>query len=438
MRRTAKHLRGLRIALGQLLAVGCTLLQLSPCVAVAVEPSVELFGGHLQRTVRELESCHMVAAVRWNGRDQVLFYDLWLSGDHAQLRATRGDGAPGGNWWDDTHFDPLAEPLTASNVDSVPGIKFCLRPDSEVRWAYSRLSRQKTAPYPSLYTLSGTAMEPPGFPFVPLLTLNRSWSTQKSGWPAINLVAERPMKGWRLIGSANINRRPTYIVEIDQGPGAIVDLRRHKGKLKITSIWRVWFAADQGHLPIRIEATVRYSFGGKDYLSDRSQSAVPSNIVYEANDLFEFEAGLWFPRSGIQQAYVGSPQDPIAFDPDKIADSLLANDKFIDEQQYVLKSKHEWRVIKLNKIAPTDALWFDPPTGAKVHNLDVNSVYIQGVSESESRRILGKVKAEDLENQGTHSSGRQFVRWALIGLNAVVVAFLATYLIVRKRPASNE
>ena len=164
-------------------------------------------------------------------------------------------------------------------------------------------------------------------------------------------------------------------------------LKRHEGSLTFTPILICWFSTT-AKLPLKITSSVRYGFGGKDYAYERA-SGMPPFVVYEATDFKNAFAELWFPYAGTQRTYVPDYERVKTFDADSVVDAILADGKYIDTDPYLLSTKREWKVLKLESLSRGTDLWFDPPDGVAVRDVDTNTFRIAGKSDEDSLKILG-------------------------------------------------
>jgi hypothetical protein len=385
--------------------------------------------------MRKLDSCHIVAVNRGNQDSlqttkpgdppPVMFLDIWMSGDDAQFRLTRSTGGRQ-EWWVDSTFRPLMAPLTAGDLESVPGMKVCLRPKGDFLWAEARFVNQtSSSPFKTLYSRS-TSLRPTQVFYLPLLHLNRSWARgQRGAWLAVNHLVEGPVASWRLLGREKRAGVDTIVFEIPDAQVSQVSLRRYTDTLSFTQTWKAWFSTNpsEGYFPRRMERSIRYVFRGKEYRYERSQASVPSSVVFEANGIAEVEPGVWYPRYGRQDSFYPTPASKLPFDPDRIVDKLLSEGKFVDDEQYVLTTSREWRLLDLKLIEPTHDLWFEPPRESCVLNVDTDARFVAGVSETESTRRLGTPHAG--KRLQLSSRGGSSLWWILISLNVVIALVLA-------------
>jgi len=403
----------------------------------------QTFRGALEQTVRKLDNCHIVVANRGDQTKlnststpgKATFLDIWLCGDQAQFRLIPSTDL-NDPWWDGDTFKPSSAPLTSDNLDSLPGLKACVRPRGDYCWAESRqISKNLNAPYPSLYSCSKSILPTQVF-YVPLVDLNRAWSSpsRRGIWFALNHVIQQPLKFWKVISSERLNGVDAIIVEVDKKPTVKLELDRYEKPLSITPVWKVWFSAspDDGYFPLRIENSMRYEFRGSEFRLETSPSS-PSSLVFEAQEITKFDEGLWFPRKGKEETYSFDPATAVAFNPDRIVDEFLDKGRYYVDKKKVITTRREWYVFDLQTIDPASELWFDPPKGVCVHDVDSDTHFIAGVSEEESRKILELDLPNGMQPVDLASPKNSPWHWLFIGVNVVIVAVLAIRVINRRR-----
>jgi hypothetical protein len=224
------------------------------------------------------------------------------------------------------------------------------------------------------------------------------------------------------------------VVEVAFGRPYPTPLQRYKDPLLFTPVWKVWFSSNpgDGYLPLRVEAGVRYGFRGREFTYERPSPLAPSTSVYEVSEIHKFGDGLWYPRQGKEERFTADPNGKVAFDPDGIVDQFLSTGKYIDNEKYILSARRQWRVLKLDQIEPTEDLWFDPPNGSCVHDVDTEARFIEGASPEESARILGTGVSNEVRPSDLSMKTNPW-RWLFIVGNIAVVAILAVRLCIKRR-----
>ena len=363
-------------------AVGLSMLLLSgidPAPGDAVD--CRIIRDAFLAVAREYEHCQVALAKRGDltamaGQaptpPPLQFFDIWMVGEAVQVLQLQGEPGASDPWWQG--YTPRIAPVTTDLLDADEGRKTCARPAGNVLWAdHFVLPEGRRDQYPSVYSTSSTIRSVAPL-FVPLLELNRRWSeeTNRVEWPAVNEVVLAPIENWRLVGRERLDGQPVIKVEVDRTTPVEFTLKRHESPLTFIPIYTCWFSEEHGYQPVRIESSVRYRYKGKDYSYERA-AGKERLIVYVAGDFQKSGNAPWFPMSGSQRHY-GSGPKPVPFDPDYIADELEAKGKFVDDEDYLLMTSREWRVLKLEKIPASTETWFEPPDGAAVRNMDTNSI----------------------------------------------------------------
>jgi thiol-disulfide isomerase/thioredoxin len=192
----------------------------------------------------------------------------------------------------------------------------------------------------------------------------------------VNAIARLPLSAWHLVGDDKLEDEDAILVEIHQNDPVAIPLKRHEGDLVVTQMYLVWFAKSYGMMPLRIEQSMRYGFQGRDYRLERRSDGL-AYLVYEASDFMQF-GDVWVPRKGQQNSYQEKEQSQQGFDPDGIADKLLAEGKMRFPGELQLGYGYEWRIIELEHIDPKLNLWFEPQEGAEVVNMETHKRYVQG------------------------------------------------------------
>jgi hypothetical protein len=422
--------------------------------------TAELLQAKLLEVARTLRDCHLVVATRQENRaydhdgkffvdsspeggsTQVSFFEVWFSGDDAQIQMRTQLGTGPGTaqpWWSEVPMAPSPSPLQSADLLQTDRFVAFLRGNGEHLFAEFRpIPPTRPAPTPGLYSRSrshGVTSEP----FVPLVGLQRSWRLPlgRGGWPVVDQLAERPLAHWRVVRTEMRDNKELLYVEVAlQDTPAEFPLKKRPGTLALWPIWRVWFAPQEGLAPVRVERSARYVFDGREFLLEFGKSTAPV-FVYEASDFFQIRPGVWFPRSGKEETCVRSPAaPPISFDPDRMVDKLLAQNGYVVEDPYVLMGRKEWRVLSLTLIPPRDDLWVEPPDGVSVYDLNTDRYHVQGKTDEESDKILGIVREPRVPREGGPALRRHIWTIVFVVLNAVAIcAFLLRRVIVRRRPS---
>ncbi len=306
----------------------------------------------------------------------VVFKEMWMHDKSAQLYMDwHGDGG-GEKWW--TGFKSITGPLTTDHLGTLPGLMACVDMTRELPYADSRIF--KDAPEGkrlTLHTVSESTSLVANL-FVPLIDLNKPWipSNRLNGSPVVNAIAGRPLSAWHLTGDAKLGDDDAFLVEIYQQDPVAIPLTRHTSELVLTPMYLVWFAKSYGMMPLQIEHSMGYKFQGQDYRLERRKDGL-GYLVYEASNFEQF-ADVWVPRKGQQSSYQAKEKSQRAFDPDGIADQLLAKGKVSFPDELELAYRYEWRIIELEPIDPDVNLWFEPQDGAEVFNMDTHQRFVQG------------------------------------------------------------
>jgi hypothetical protein len=421
----------------------------------------ELLQAKLLEVARTLRDCHLVVVTRQENRvfrrdgklfvdsspeggsTQVSFFEVWLSGDDAQIQMRTQLGTGPGTaqpWWSEVPMAPSPSPLQSADLLQTDRFVAFLRGNGEHLFAEFRpMPPTRPAPTPGLYSRSrshGVTSEP----FVPLVGLQRSWRLPRGrgGWPVVDLLAERPLAHWRVVRTEMRDNKELLYVEVaSQDKPNEFPLKTRRGTLAVWPIWKVWFSLDERLAPVRLEDSARYVFDGREFPLEYEKPAAPL-IVYEASDFFQIRPGVWFPRSGKQEQYRRSPDAPPSapFDPDRLVDKLLAQNRKFVQTPYVLANRKEWRVLSLTLIPPRDDLWVDPPDGVSVHDLNTDRYHVQGKTDEESDKILGIVREPRVPREGGPALRRHIWPVVFVVLNAVAIcAFLLRRLVLRKHPS---
>jgi hypothetical protein len=314
----------------------------------------------------------------------VTFKEVWMHGRSAQMRmVTRDDDEKVRPWW--SGFEAIGRPLTSADLASAPGVKQCADMSRELVFADSRplspgqlgSGQGGSGSGDKRRTLHSVSKAPHFISnvFVPLMEGDKPWvpDQMRSGLTVVDHMTRQPLSRWRVLGEETLGGEPTVLAEIAQQEAVSMPLKRHTGELSMTQGYLGWFSKTHGMLPVRIEQTMRYGFGGREYRMERRPDG-KAPLVYAAADFAAFRE-TWVPREGSQTLYVPkgySPTKAEKFDPDAIVDQLLANGtaRFPGERE--IGYRREWKILSLGPIDPSLKLWFEPQPGAEVVNTETN------------------------------------------------------------------
>jgi hypothetical protein len=307
----------------------------------------------------------------------VVFKEVWMHGRSAQVRMEiRDDDEKTQPWW--TGFKSLGHPVMSGDLASVSGVKECVDMARELVFADSRLL--SPGPDRKPRTLHSVSKSPHFISslFVPLVEGDKPWilAQVRGGLTVADHISRQPLSRWRVLGEETLEGEPSVLAEIAQQEAVAVPLMRHKGELSLTQGYLAWFSKPHGLMPVRIEQTMRYGFGGKEYrLERRPDGKAP--LVYVAADFVRFR-DVWVPRVGSQTLYLPkeySPTKPAAFDADELVDKLVAAGagRFPGERE--IGYRREWKVLELGPIDPSLNLWFEPQPRAEVLNTETKQRY---------------------------------------------------------------
>lgn len=308
----------------------------------------------------------------------VRFKEVWMHSQSAQARTIWRENGNDVRWW--TGFESLDGPITTAHLTTVPGNKCCVDLSKFLIFADSRqLSDTTDGQSRTLHSVGRNAMNAP-FLFVPLVELDKPWipSSRIGGSPIANDIARRPLSDWRVLGEEKLGEEDVVVAEIALQDAFAVPLTRHSGKLELIPVYVAWFAKKYGWMPLRIEQSMRYRLDGHEYILERVPDG-KSSLVYEASGFTKF-GNTWIPRIGRQCLYLPVEKVEQAFDPDALAETLLANGKMTIQGPFQVGYSYEWRILKIEHIDPTLNLWFEPQAGAEVYNMDTQKRYVQGDS----------------------------------------------------------
>ena len=306
----------------------------------------------------------------------VAFKQMWMHASSAQVRIIQLENRNEEEWW--TGFDSIKGPLTTGHLASLPGFKACVDMSREIAFANS-IIRDET-PEGTYRTVHSLSQKPRMIfnLFVPLFELDKPWisADRQAGSPVINAICRLPLSAWHIIGDEKLAGEDTILVEIDQHDTVKIPLSRHEGTLSFTQVYRVWCARKYGMMPTRIEQSTRYGLQGRHYRQEPRADGL-ALLVYEASDFTQFD-DVWVPRIGRQNSYQAKEPSQQGFDPDSIAEKLLAEGKASFSDELKLGYGYEWKILNLEHIDPELNLWFEPQAGAEVINMDTHKRSVQG------------------------------------------------------------
>jgi thiol-disulfide isomerase/thioredoxin len=360
----------------------------------------------------------------------VVHKEIWAHGQSAQARIDWRENGNGESWWEG--FRTHDKPLTSADLETLPGLKLCFDRRRSLAWADSRPlgpSDPKT-----LHSVSKSPHWPVGF-FLPLLTLDKPWGAPalESWSPIVNRLASRPLASWKVVGEERLETIECVKAEINIQDPVAIPLKRHAGDLTLRPIYLAWFAKAHGLMPVRVEQSGRYGFGGRDYALVRTVDRL-AHLVYEASD-FRLAAGIWMPYSGRQATYHSIDNNAAAnqFDPDALVDKLLAEGKCRWDDKLQESMSQEWRILSMKSIDPALELWFEPQRGAAIHNVDTDERAVQGdplatkkfAEEYQAIKALIGKPAPDFPKGAAWLNGEPLTWQALRG-KVVILDFWAT------------
>lgn len=306
----------------------------------------------------------------------VAFKQMWMHASSAQVQIVSLETRNEEEWW--TGFDSIKGPLTAGHLASLPGYKACVDLSREIVFADSRIRFE--APDGTYRTIHSVSQKPrlTSNLFVPLIEFNKPWipDNRQASSPVVNAICQLPLSLWHVVGDEKLLGEETIVVEIDQQDTIKIPLSRHEGTLNFTQFYRVWCARKYGMMPLRIEQSMRYGLQGRDYRLEPRADGL-ALLVYEASDFTQF-GDVWVPRVGRQTTYQAKEPSPQGFDPDSIAEKLLAEGKARFDDALKVGYEYEWKILKLEHIDPEMNLWFDPQQGAEVINMDTHKRSVTG------------------------------------------------------------
>jgi thiol-disulfide isomerase/thioredoxin len=324
----------------------------------------------------------------------VVFKEVWMHGRTAQVHLVFRQDSPADRWW--TGFDAINRPLTTADLASVPGVKVCVDMSRDLVSADSRPMRPGPDGKPrTLHSLSNKLPHFPSNLFVPLVEFDKPWNSPRlaGGWPVADQILRRPLSNWHVLAEESMDGEEAILAEIAQHDAFTVTLKRHAGGLSMTQGYLVWFSKKHGLVPLRVEQTMRYGYGGREYRLERRPDGKGS-LVYVASDFVRFR-DVWVPRVGSQTLNVPkeySPTKSQKFDPDALVDNLLAEGAARFPGEMEIGYRLEWRILSMEPIDPSLNLWFEPQPGAEVLNLETQKRYIVGDAVA-SARFAAREKA---------------------------------------------
>jgi thiol-disulfide isomerase/thioredoxin len=307
------------------------------------------------------------------------FKEVWMHGRSAQVRMVVRQDSPADRWW--TGFEALGRPVTSADLAFVSGVKECVDMSRELVFADSRLMRPGPDRKPR--TLHSVSKSPHFIsnPFVPLVEYNKPWNSPRlaGGWPVGDQILQRPLSYWHVLGEETMDGEEAILAEVAQHDPVTLTLERHPGGLSLTQGDLVWFSKKHGLMPLRVERTMRYGYGGREYRLERRADGQALS-VYVATDFVRFR-DAWVPRVGSQTAYMPkdySPTKSQKFDFDGLVDKLLAEGAARFPGEMEIGYRREWKILSLGPIDTSLNLWFEPQPGAEVLNTETNKRYVQG------------------------------------------------------------
>ena len=306
----------------------------------------------------------------------VAFKQMWIHASSAQLRMVSLDEKNEEEWW--TGFDSIKGPLTTGHLASLSGFKACVDMSREISFANSIIHGE--TPGGTYRTVHSVSQKPRLIfnLFVPLVELNKPWisADRQAGSPVINAICRLPLSAWQVVSDEKLGDEEAILVEIDQHDTVKIPLNRREGTLNFTQVYRVWCSWKYGMMPVRIEQSMRYGLKGRDYRQEPRPDGL-ALLVYEASDFTQF-GDVWVARIGRQNSYRAKEPSQQGFDPDSIAEKLLAEGKASFSDELKLGYGYEWRILNLEHIDPELNLWFEPQAGAEVINMDNHKRSVQG------------------------------------------------------------
>jgi thiol-disulfide isomerase/thioredoxin len=324
----------------------------------------------------------------------VVFKEVWMHGRSAQVRMDfRDDDEKVQPWW--SGFKSLNHPVTTADLASVSGVKECVDLSRELVFADSRGLRPGRDG--NRWTLHSVSKSPHFISnlFVPLVECDKPWiaTRLRGGLTVADQLLEQPVSHWRVLGEATMGGEKAILAEIAQNDTFTVPLKGHAGGLSMTQGYLAWFSKMHGWMPLRIEQTMRYGYGGREYRLERRPDGM-APLVYVASDFARFR-DVWVPRAGSQTLYVPkefSPAKSEKFDPDELVDKLVAAGAARFPGERKIGYRREWKILDVGPIDPSLNVWFEPQAGAEVLNTETHHRYIVGNAVA-SARFAAREKA---------------------------------------------
>ncbi|HEX4073424.1 MAG TPA: TlpA disulfide reductase family protein, partial [Planctomycetaceae bacterium] len=321
----------------------------------------------------------------------IVFKEVWMHGRSAQVRMDfRDDDQKAQPWW--TGFKSLNHPVTTADLASVSGVKECVDLSRELVFADSRGLRPGNR-----WTLHSVSKSPHFISnlFVPLVECDKPWiaTRLRGGLTVADQLLAQPVSHWRVLGDETMGGEEAILVEIAQNDTFTIPLKGHAGGLSMTQGYLAWFSKMHGLMPLRIEQTMRYGYGGREYRLERRPDGM-APLVYVAADFVRFR-DVWVPRAGRQTLFVPkefSPTKSKKFDPDELVDKLIAAGAARFPGERKIGYRREWKILEVGPIDPSLNLWFEPQAGAEVFNTETHNRYIVGNAVA-SARFAAREKA---------------------------------------------
>ena len=217
----------------------------------------------------------------------IVFKEVWMHGRSAQVRMDfRDDDQKTQPWW--TGFKSLNHPVTTADLASVSGVKECVDLSRELVFADSRGPATTGRVSKSPHFISNL--------FVPLVECDKPWiaTRLRGGLTVADQLLEQPVAHWHVLGDETMGGEEAILVEIAQNDTFTIPLKGHAGGLSMTQGYLAWFSKMHGLMPLRIEQTMRYGYGGREYRLERRPDGM-APLVYVAADFVRFR-DVWVPR----------------------------------------------------------------------------------------------------------------------------------------------
>ncbi len=353
----------------------------------------------LDQVVRSLDSCSVVALTAGDQRKLVMTGDSassdsrgraqliqgWFNSNGAQFIITDADfdGAS------DNELAALTEPLTSETAMASPGLKVCVRTSGELG-AMELRPVSDTTGITGMYSARRKASVIQSLP-IPLIGLRRDWmpKRQVGAFLAIDHVANLPLSAWHFSKREAHEGSDTNVFEVERSQAARFELKRHQGELAVTPLWKVWCDDKDGiPIPVRIEASARYEYGGNRYEGRLSEGGPSSVTVFTATDYRKIADRSYYPFSGTERTYEPIPGGEPLFDPDDVVDQLLNNGFYFDDTKLQIATERKWKIRSIRQEPYRDDLWIDAPSGVLVHIEDTDERFFAGMSKKDSDALL--------------------------------------------------